>query len=427
LSSHHIIDDAKKKTSLAAGAGEQLMGGSRENLALLLNRDFRSLWTAGMLNWIVFGIEQLATSIYIFSITQSPLMVTSLVAARMIPMIILGSIAGAVSERLPGIPLLSFGYWTLAIVFFTLGAISVWGDIQLWHIFVGAFFTGTGLTLDNTVRRKAIGELASETALGPAMSLDITTLMLAMLLGPLVGGMLYEHAGLSGVYFCIGLCFVVAQAAIRKTLLPAVEKYHKERRLFSEIIEGIRYARSNRIITATLVITIVMNVFVLALYGLVPVVGIDVLKLKPSINGVLLASNGAGGFIGALLISIYGAQSQYRRYFFWGSLLLSASILAFSISTTFYLSVALLMVGGFGLAGFGTMQVALLLLETPSHLRARILGLLTVCIGVGPIGVLHVGYMAEIFGTVNGLGMIALEGIAIITIIGFVWPELRKT
>lgn len=407
-------------------AGQQSISRSRANLALLLNRDFRGLWTAGLLHWMVFGVEQLAGSIYIFSITQSPLMVTGLLCVRMIPMILLGSIVGALAERLPGIALLSLGYWISATAFFTLCAICVWGDIQLWHMFVGAFFTGTGLTLDNTVRRKAIGELSAETTLGPAMSLDITTLMLAMLLGPLIGGILYEHTGLSGVYFSIGLCFIVAQLVIRKTLLPAAQKHHQKRKLLNEIAEGISYARSNRVVTVTLVITVVMNVFVLALFGLVPVVAIDVLKLSPSINGVLLSSSGVGGFFGALLISIYGPQSHYRRYYFWGCLLLAASILVFSLSTTFYFSIILLVLGGFGLAGFGTMQVTLLLLETPPHLRARILGLLTVCIGMGPVGVLHVGYMAEIFGTVNGMVMVGLEGIVIMAIVGFVWPELRK-
>ena len=210
-------------------AGQKSISRSKVNLALLLNRDFRGLWTAGLLHWMVFGVEQLAASIYIFSITQSPLMVTGMLPVRMIPMILLGSIAGALAARLPGIALLSLGYWISAIVFFTLGAICVWGDIQLWHMFVGAFFTGTGLTLANTVRRKAIGELSAETTLGPAMSLDITTLMLAMLLGPLIGGILYEHTALSGVYFSIGLCFIVAQLVIRKTLLPAAQKHHQKR------------------------------------------------------------------------------------------------------------------------------------------------------------------------------------------------------
>ena len=78
----------------------------------------------------------------------------------MAPMIILGSIAGALAERLPGIILLSLGYLTLAVVFFVLGTIYLLGTIELWHIFLGTLFNGTGLTLDSTVRRKAIGELA---------------------------------------------------------------------------------------------------------------------------------------------------------------------------------------------------------------------------------------------------------------------------
>ena len=398
----------------------------RDILSLLLDRNFRGLWSAGLLQRTIFGIETLATSIYIFSVTESPLLVTSLLAARMAPMIILGSIVGALAERLPGIVLLSLGYLTLAVVFFVLGAIYLLGAIELWHIFLGTLFNGTGLTLDNTVRRRAISELAEGETLGTAMSLDISTLMLAILLGPLVGGMIFEYTELSGAYFCIGGIFLIALSVVRKTILPTKDKHHEKRHLLGEIIEGIKYARSNRVVTAILVITIVMNIFVFALYGLVPVVGIDVLHLEPSINGVLLAANGTGGLIGAILISIYGRYSQYKRYYLWGSILLSVCILLFAFSTNFYISLALLIVGGFGLAGFGTMQVALLILETPARLRARILGLLTVCIGVGPVGVLHLGYMAERFGTVVGLVTVGLEGALLLLVTAAIWPELRK-
>ena len=398
----------------------------RDILSLLLDRNFRGLWSAGLLQWTIFGIEALATSIYIFSVTESPLLVTSLLAARMAPMIVLGSIVGALAERLPGIILLSLGYLTLAVVFFVLSAIYLLGAIELWHIFLGTLFNGTGLTLDSTVRRKAIGELAEGETLGTAMSLDISTLMLAMLLGPLVGGVIFEYTELSGVYFCIGVIFLIALAVVRKTALPTKDKHHEKRHLLSEIIEGIKYARSNRVVTAILVITIVMNIFVLALFGLVPVVGIDILHLKPSINGVLLAASGTGGLIGAILISIYGRYSQYKRYYLWGSILLSVCVLLFAFSTNFYTSLALLIVGGFGLAGFGTMQVALLLVETPAHLRARILGLLTVCIGMAPVGVLHIGYMAETFGMVVGLVTVGLEGALLLLATAVIWPELRK-
>ena len=125
-------------------AGNQLNSRWQDILSLLLARNFRGLWSAGLLQWTIFGIEGLATSIYIFSVTESPLLVTSLLAARMAPMIILGSIAGALAERLPGIILLSLGYLTLAAVFFVLGAIYLLGTIELWHIFLGTLFNGTG-------------------------------------------------------------------------------------------------------------------------------------------------------------------------------------------------------------------------------------------------------------------------------------------
>ena len=110
-------------------------------LSLLLDRNFRGLWSAGLLQWTIFGIETLATSIYIFSVTESPLLVTSLLAARMAPMIILGSIVGALAERLPGIILLSLGYLTLAVVFLYWAQSIFWGRLNFGTFFLAHFST----------------------------------------------------------------------------------------------------------------------------------------------------------------------------------------------------------------------------------------------------------------------------------------------
>ena len=45
---------------------------------------------------------------------------------------------------------------------------------------------------------------------------------------------------------------------------------------------------------------------------------------------------------------------------------------------------------------------------------------------MAPIGVLHIGYMAEKFGTVVGLVTVGLEGALLLLATAVIWPELRK-
>jgi len=57
------------------------------------------------------------------------------------------------------------------------------------------------------------------------------------------------------------------------------------------------------------------------------------------------------------------------------------------------------------------MQGTLTYLASPAQYRSRVLGVLTLCIGTGPIGFFNVGWMAENFGVANALIIISAEGL----------------
>ena len=77
------------------------------------------------------------------------------------------------------------------------------------------------------------------------------------------------------------------------------------------------------------------------------------------------------------------------------------------------IDVCLLLTGLAG-AGFATTQATLVYLAAPLEMRSRILGVLTVCIGTGPIGFLWLGWLADRIGAHNAtavtgsLGLLAL-------------------
>ena len=109
-----------------------------------------------------------------------------------------------------------------------------------------------------------------------------------------------------------------------------------------------------------------------------------------------------------------------------GSTLYLAMILAFSLSPWYTAAVLFLFAGGLGAACFGAMQSTLIFFAATPRMRTRVMGVLVACIGAGPIGVLHVGLLAELMGAHQAVTVIALEGLVAIVISAIIWPELWR-
>jgi MFS family permease len=83
-----------------------------------------------------------------------------------------------------------------------------------------------------------------------------------------------------------------------------------------------------------------------------------------------------------------------------------------ALSPSFWLAVAVLFLGGFGTAGFANMQTTLMLTEAPIEMRSRLMGIVTVCIGTGPLGVLAIGALSEPLGPRGAILAMAGLGLA---------------
>jgi hypothetical protein len=57
------------------------------------------------------------------------------------------------------------------------------------------------------------------------------------------------------------------------------------------------------------------------------------------------------------------------------------------------------------------MQATLVYLYAPIEMRARLLGLLSVCIGVGPVGFFYLGFLAELLGAQSATIALAVQGL----------------
>jgi hypothetical protein len=76
-----------------------------------------------------------------------------------------------------------------------------------------------------------------------------------------------------------------------------------------------------------------------------------------------------------------------------------------------------LVIIGMASACFAAMQGTLSYLEAAPEYRSRVLGVLTLCIGSGPIGFFNIGWMAEAFGVASALIISSVEGLLVLAIL----------
>ena len=73
---------------------------------------------------------------------------------------------------------------------------------------------------------------------------------------------------------------------------------------------------------------------------------------------------------------------------------------------------SVLLLTGLANSGFSIMQATLVYLAAPPEMRSRVFGVLSVCIGIGMIGFLHLGWLAGMIGATWAIVMIGVEGLA---------------
>jgi predicted MFS family arabinose efflux permease len=271
-----------------------------------------------------------------------------------------------------------------------------------------------------------IGDVIGLDRLNNAMSIEVAANQATRVAGPALAGILLASFGLTGCFVVnVALGFVAIAAAIglkyRNTPHAAAAG-----RLLANIADGFRAARRDERLRGTLIVTIVANVFGWPCTSMIPVIAQDNLHLSTSEIGVLASTDGIGALIGSLCIAFAARPRHYNPLYIGGAMGTMVMMVLFaSAQNTMLAAAALLLMGIFG-AGFTVMQATLVYMLIPAELRGRILGLLSVAIGVAPIGFLLVGVLAQATGASTAAVAMSLSGIAVLLLLRNQWLMLLR-
>ncbi|MDP3075816.1 MFS transporter [Bradyrhizobium sp.] len=385
--------------------------------------DFWRLWYVGLIVSTVRWLETIAVGVVVYQRTESAFLVAMMTMLRLLPMALFGVFLGALAERFDR-------GRTLLIVVLMMGGTSAvlavldgTGQLEIWHLAFASFINGCGWCTENPVRRVMIGEVVGREQMGAAMSLDVGAGNASRMVGPAAGGFLLAGTGLQGAFILGVLMYGTALWAIL-TVRSRIPRVAGSEAVLARIVEGLALVRTDKRLIGVLVVTVIYNIFAWPFTSMIPVIGRDRLHLGPEGVGILAAMDGIGAFVGALLVGLWLTPKWYGRVYLGGVVCYLVTVVMFALVQSPVLAGVALIMTGLGGAGFATMQATLVYLAAPLHMRSRILGILTVCIGTGPIGFLWLGWLADRIGSHNAVAVTGALGLLALAATWRWWKEI---
>ena len=129
--------------------------------------------------------------------------------------------------------------------------------------------------------------------------------------------------------------------------------------------------------------------------------------------GVLAAAEAVGQLVMAGILASVGSVRYHGRIFAAGAFTVMITSTIFVWSPWYVATFAILIASGIGLSCFGTMQSTITMRSAPPEMRGRMVGLMSLCIGIGtPPGVLLMGWLGDVIGIRWSVALNALACIA---------------
>jgi len=382
------------------------------------SRDFRLLWVAALPAGMGMGAAALAVFVQVYELTRSPAALGYLGLVQFVAMIV-GVLGGsAVVDHLDRRLLLVLTQAGLGLTVVVLLAGTLLGDPPVALIYLSSAFGSAVASLHFPTRSAMIPPVVERTELTTAMTLETVVWNTTMIVGPIVGGAVLEHSGLSAVYGLAVACHAVTMLTLLPLRRQPARREGEEGRLgIAAIRHGFRYLRPRPVLKGLLWTDLIAMAFGMR-RSLFPILAIDQFGRGPEVAGLLMAAIPAG----ALVVSLTGnwLANVHRQGL---GLVVSAAVwgvgvAAFGISGDHLgLALLLLAIGGGADIVAAILRATIIQHEVPAHVRGRVWGINFLVLNGGPrLGDLTGGLVASAssatFSVVTG-GLTALVGTAL--------------
>ncbi|MGY6502559.1 MAG: MFS transporter [Acidimicrobiales bacterium] len=381
----------------------------REVLAL---PSFRRYWFSQLAIALVHGTVRFAIVWLVLDLTDWAPAVGLVGLALGIPAMVVSLPAGALSDRIDRIRLVTVGSAVTALALGAL-AVAIWADvIAVWSVAVAAVVIGSTLALIAPALQAVVPALVPPERLMTGVGLQGMSMNIAMLTGSVLGGIAIALTGTGGAMAVLGAISLLAALGMSGVRLPDRAPPSVERRVIADMVDGLRFVVRREPLRSMLAVGFVAS----AAWGVVQLVLPDVLRTTLGqdafATSLVFGALGIGMLVTTLTISNRDAIARRGRLLAIPfSAFCGTSIIVMGVSRSYALTFAAMIWWGVTGGIVMTLQRTILQESTPNEYMGRVMG----CNALAMTGSYPLAAAASAAGTAvfGGPGALVAAGILV--------------
>lgn len=395
----------------------------------LRHRNFTLLW-AGMLISVSGSQMQLwALFWHIRNLSDQPVAVSGVGVARFLPILLLSLFAGLVADRHNRRRVMLTTQSLMMLTALVLAALTAFGIIQLWHIYLLTALQAAAIAFDTPARQALIPNLLPKQDLPSAFSLNSIAMTTGSIVGPALSGVVIAYAGQEFTYLFNALSYLAvigALLAMKEVPQQPAQTAAARGMDWAAIRQGIRFILNSPIILSSMLLDFLATFFSSA-NTLLPFIAQDILRVGPVEYGWLAGAQSIGGILAGLALSQRSNLNRQGIILLNAVLVFGAATIVFGISRWFWLTFLALALIGAADAVSTVLRNTIRQLQTPDALRGRMVSINQIFFMGGPqLGEIEAGVVAQAFGVPAAIISGGLGCILAVGLVNWRWPQLRR-
>ena len=393
----------------------------------LRHRRFFYLWLGLMISIAGSQMQVWALFWHIRTLTDQPIALGGIGLARIVPIITFSLIGGAVADVFNRRNILFLTQSAAALTALTLGLLTRFEHISLWHIYLLTAIQAVALAFDLPARQALVPNLVPARDLPNAFSLTSIAFQTGAILGPALSGLVIAYAGQAAVYLINAASFlaVIFALILLGDVPQKVDRSRTNGVSLEAIKEGVHFIVNRPIILSSMILDFVATFFASA-NTLMPFVARDVLHVGVTAYGWLSAAQSVGAMIAALVVSQLKDLRRQGRLFLGAILFFGLATVAFGLSTVFAVAWIALALTGAADSVSTIIRNTIRQLQTPDPMRGRMTSVNQIFFQGGPqLGEIEAGGVAQLFGAPAAIVSGGIGCILAVLLITRKWPQLR--
>ncbi len=405
--------------------------------------NFRWLFLGNLMQFGSMQMQLVVRGWLVFHITGSFAALGTMALANAVPGVIFAPIGGVLADRAPKkvVIQLAQGYNVVNAAILSLLAAGVFGfELHFWHLFLSSFLQGGVNSIMMPSRQSMISDLVPRERLMNAIGTNSSAQTFMQLVGPGIAGFMIAAWSASVVFavmaamYAIAVSFTMrlptkpqyafAQSEGGKAAASARAASGKRGGGFKDLLDGMKYVGTDptirMLVLVNFMIVVVAMPYTMLLAGFVK----QVLHKGAFEQGTLQSVQGIGALGGSVLVASSAAKRRGRMMIAWG-VLLGAGVLAFAISTNYYVTLPIMVL--IGAAQAGRMAIGQVLIQSYSaeEYRGRVQSVWFMQFSLVQFGTFAVSILAESVGPRLAIGGLAAVLVAAMVLVALFLPKMR--